>query len=157
MVKGKQPGPPRITFSREMSVRLGGKEARMIHLGRGHTDGDAVVLFAAHRIVATGDMFVAGAPFADYANGGSAVEWPNTINQVLHLEFDRAVPGHGPISTKADMAKWNEAFGVVHKQVSEWKRQGKTKEEVTAAFAAGEGVPWKSWRSIAGYYDELSQ
>jgi glyoxylase-like metal-dependent hydrolase (beta-lactamase superfamily II) len=161
MVKGKQPGPPRITFSRETSVRLGGKEVRMIHLGRGHTNGDAFVLFPAHRVLAAGDLFVAGAPFADYANGGSVVEWPNTISAALRLEYDRVVPGHGPISTKADLAKWNETFGAVKQKVTEWKRQGKTKEEVTAAFSTSDFPLWKgaatAWRSIGTYYDELPQ
>ena len=162
MVKGKQPGAPRITFSREATVRLGGKEVRMIHLGRGHTNGDAVVLFPAHRILHTGDLFVAGAPLIDYNNGGSGLAWPDTIAQALRLDFDRVIPGHGPISDRAGLAKWNETFGMVRQRVSEWKKQGKTKEEVTAAFntddlawkPAAAGAP-RQWRSVAGYFDEL--
>ena len=163
MVKGKQPGPPRITFSREATVRLGGKEVRMVYLGRGHTNGDAVVLFPAHRIIHTGDLFVAGAPLIDYNNGGSGIAWPDTLAEAVKLDFDRVIPGHGPISAKADISKWSEAFGAARQKVSDWKRQGKTKEEVVAAFTTEEIPGWKpsnaaaprQWRSVAGYYDEI--
>lgn len=163
MTKGNQPGAPRITFSREATVRLGGKEVRMVHLGRGHTNGDAMVLFPAHRVVHTGDMFVAGSPLIDYNNGGSGLAWPETIAQALSLEFDRVIPGHGPISAKADLAKWGETFAAVRQRVSEWKKQGKTKDEVVAAFKTDDFPAWKpvtattgAWRSVAGYYDEVS-
>ena len=163
MMKGKQPGPPRITFSHEATVRLGGKEVRAIHFGRGHTNGDAVVLFPAHRVLHTGDLFVGGPPFVDYANGGSGVEWPDTIAQALKLDFDRVIPGHGPVSAKRDLAQWNEGFGVIRQRVSEWKRQGKTKDEVAAALTIDDVPGWKVgaggsrlWtRSIPGYYDEV--
>jgi len=163
MIRGKQPGAPRLTFSREATLRLGGKEVRMTHLGRGHTNGDAVVLFPGHRVIHTGDLFVAGAPFADYNNGGSAVEWPITLNEALKLDFDRVIPGHGPISAKADIAKWREGFGQTLQKVRAWKTQGKTKDEVVAAFTLNDIPAWKpaaagasaQWRSTAGFYDEI--
>ena len=43
MVNGKMPGIPRIVFSDEASVFLGGKEVRAHYFGRGHTNGDAVI------------------------------------------------------------------------------------------------------------------
>jgi glyoxylase-like metal-dependent hydrolase (beta-lactamase superfamily II) len=162
MVKGKQAGPPRITFSRESTVRLGGKEVRMVHFGRGHTNGDSFVLFPAHRVLHTGDLFVAGAPFVDYENGGSGLQWPETIGQALSLDFERVIPGHGPISAKADLAKWRDTFEAVRQRVSQWKMGGKSKDEVMAAFKTDDFPAWKpsasapvAWRSIAGYYDEL--
>jgi cyclase len=163
MVKGKQPGPPRITFSRESTIRLGGKEVRMAHLGRGHTNGDAVVLFPAHRVLHTGDLFVNGGPLIDYNNGGSGLAWPGTIAEIAKLDFDRVIPGHGAVTVKADLAKWGEAFGAARQKVSEWKKQGKTKEEVVAAFSTEDVPAWKpaaanaprSWRSAAGFYDEV--
>src|SRR6266567_9163119 len=38
MIATNMPGAPRITFSKEASVFLGGKEVRAIYNGRGHTD-----------------------------------------------------------------------------------------------------------------------
>ena len=45
MVRNNQPGAPRIVFSDETSVFLGGVEAQAHHFGRGHTNGDAVIYF----------------------------------------------------------------------------------------------------------------
>jgi cyclase len=52
MVAGKMPGLPRITFSDETQVFLGGKEVLAKHVGRGHTNGDAVIYFPSERVLA---------------------------------------------------------------------------------------------------------
>ena len=38
-------GLPRVTFSDEARVHLGGKEVRAKYFGRGHTSGDAIIYF----------------------------------------------------------------------------------------------------------------
>ncbi|HUQ95673.1 MAG TPA: MBL fold metallo-hydrolase [Bryobacteraceae bacterium] len=158
MVKGEQPGPPQITFSDKAYVRLGGKALRAHHFGRGHTNGDAVILFTAHRVIHMGDLFVAGTPFIDYAGGGSAVEWTKTIDKALTLDFDRVIPGHGPIMTKAELGKWNDTFKALRSKASELKRKGVTKEEMANQLKLEE-FGWKAsanWgRSVPSLYDEL--
>ena len=67
MVTGKQPGLPRITFTDETQVFLGGKEVLARHLGRGHTNGDAVVYFPSERVLHTGDLFVSRRALLRYA------------------------------------------------------------------------------------------
>jgi glyoxylase-like metal-dependent hydrolase (beta-lactamase superfamily II) len=83
MVQGKMPGVPRVSFTDETEVFLGGKEVRAHYFGRGHTNGDAVIHFPALRVIHTGDLFVTGTPFIDYSAGGSAVEWTRTLDEVL--------------------------------------------------------------------------
>ncbi len=106
----KQPGLARVTFADEMSVYLGGKEARARHYGRGHTGGDAVMYFPAAKVIHTGDLFLTfpPQPFIDYANGGSALEWTKTLDGVLKIDFDVAIPGHGPVSDRAGILKFRE-------------------------------------------------
>lgn len=112
MVDGKQPGLPRITFSDETQVFLGGKEVRARHLGRGHTNGDAVIYFPSERVLHTGDLFVSngGAPFIDYSAKGTIVEWDQTIEKALQYDVDKVIPGHGPVVTKAELAKWRQTL-----------------------------------------------
>src|SRR5688572_33145177 len=38
MIRGKQADPPRVTFTDEASIFLGGAETRAIYYGQGHTD-----------------------------------------------------------------------------------------------------------------------
>lgn len=118
MVTGKQPGLPRITYSDETQVFLGGTEVDARHLGRGHTNGDAIVFFPSERAIHTGDLFVNGStPFIDMANGGSIKEWDETIGKVLKYDFDVVIPGHGPISKKADLVKWMQTLATLRSRI----------------------------------------
>ena|ERR1700675_3095591 len=78
------PGLPQMTFADEAQVFIGGKEVQAHHIGRGHTNGDAVIYFRSERVLHTGDRFVnGGAPFIDYSAHGSIVEWDKTIENAL--------------------------------------------------------------------------
>ncbi|HEY6506931.1 MAG TPA: MBL fold metallo-hydrolase, partial [Vicinamibacterales bacterium] len=106
MVDGNQPGLPNVTFNGKANLFLGGKRVELYQFGRAHTSGDAVVLFPAQRVLAAGDMFSVGADtpqLVDYPGGGSAKEWPATVDGVLRLDFDTVVPGHGTVADKAAM------------------------------------------------------
>jgi glyoxylase-like metal-dependent hydrolase (beta-lactamase superfamily II) len=118
MVTGKQPGLPRITFSDESQVFLGGKEVDAQYLGRGHTNGDAVVYFPSERVLHMGDLFVSsGAPFCDTANGGSIKEWEGTLRKALQYDVDIVIPGHGAVARKADLVKWVQTMAAVREHV----------------------------------------
>ncbi len=112
MVQGKQPGQPNMTFDGHASIHLGGKRVELYQFGRAHTNGDAVVLFPQQRTLAAGDMFTLGdstPQLVDYSGGGSAKEWTATLDGALKLDFDRVVPGHGNVTTKAEMRKFRES------------------------------------------------
>jgi len=119
MVAGKQPGLPHITFSEEAQVFLGGKEVLARYLGRGHTNGDAVIYFPSERVLHTGDLFVtSGAPFIDGSAGGSIKEWDQTVQKILQTyDFDTVIPGHGPVSKRADLEKWVGTMATVRDRV----------------------------------------
>jgi glyoxylase-like metal-dependent hydrolase (beta-lactamase superfamily II) len=137
MARLKQPGMPRITFSDEASLFLGGKEVRTRHYGRGHTNGDAVIYFPAERVIHTGDLFLArppGAPglhlYFDYANGGSAVEWTRTLDEAMKLDFDTVIPGHGALSARADLAKWRADVEALRTHVGRMVQEGRSRGEI---------------------------
>ena len=81
ILKNKQPGAPRVVFSDQAEVHLGGAEVQMTYLGRGHTNGDTVIYFPDLRTVHTGDLIIDGMPVIDYNNGGSALEFVNDAEQ----------------------------------------------------------------------------
>jgi len=118
MVTAKQAGLPQITFADEAQVFIGGKAVTARYYGRGHTNGDAVIYFPAERVLHTGDLFVTGgAPFCDTANGGSIKEWDATIERILQLDFDKVIPGHGPVAKKADLQKWMGTIAAIRGKV----------------------------------------
>ena len=75
MIRGNQDGLPRVVYSNETSVFLGGIEVQVFHLGRGHTNGDSVVYFPDLKTVHGGDLLHGIAPFIDYGNGGTSRGW----------------------------------------------------------------------------------
>jgi glyoxylase-like metal-dependent hydrolase (beta-lactamase superfamily II) len=133
MVDGKQPGLSNITFDGRSSLHLGGKRVDLFYFGRGHTNGDIVALFPAQRVLAAGDLFTIGdatPQLVDYAGGGSAKEWPQTIQGVLGLDFDQVVPGHGPVGTKADMRKFHDASVRLRTRVHDMIVEKKSRAEI---------------------------
>ncbi len=117
MVAGKMPGLPRVTFSDEAQLFLGGKEVDAKYVGRGHTNGDAVIYFPSEKVLHTGDLFVQGAPFCDTASGGSIKEWDATLRKALAYDFDTVIPGHGPVMKRADLVKFVSTIGAVRDRV----------------------------------------
>ena len=151
-------GLPRVTFSDEMSVHLGGREVRAKYFGRGHTSGDAVIYFPDLKVIHTGDLFLGrgpgrGAPpaqtrppganiYVDYAQGGSFLDWTRTMDGMLSLDFDTVIPGHGPVSTRDDVVKFRADVEAMRNRVAAMVRQGVTKADLAKTFEIDYG-----WRS----------
>jgi len=90
--KTVKPTPPTVTLTHTMTMHRGGREIRLLHLGRGHTGGDVIVYLPKERIVATGDLLVEA---TSYLGEGYFPEWVATLDQLRALEFDTVLPGHG--------------------------------------------------------------
>ena len=139
MVEGKQPGLSNITIENKASLYLGGKRVDLFYFGRGHTNGDIVALFPAQRVLASGDLFTIGdttPELVDYPGGGSAKQWPQTIEGVLSLDFDQVVPGHGTVGTKADMRKFHDTAVRLRTRVHDMIVQKKSKDEISKMLAS---------------------
>lgn len=87
------PTVPNVTLNQRMTLYRGGREIRLLFVGRGHTGGDVVVFLPRDRVLASGDLLLAGVPFM---GDGYMNEWPATLEQLKALEFDVVLPGHGP-------------------------------------------------------------
>jgi glyoxylase-like metal-dependent hydrolase (beta-lactamase superfamily II) len=131
--------PARVTFTQETDLFLGGKEVRARYYGRGHTNGDAFVYFPALKVLHTGDMFTSATPLIDYPGGGSLAEWPKTLDSVMgdkSLDFDTVIPGHGPVSKKADLLTYRNNAETMRTRVQTLIRQGKNSDDVAKFMTA---------------------
>jgi glyoxylase-like metal-dependent hydrolase (beta-lactamase superfamily II) len=124
MAAAEMPGIPRITFSDESQVFLGGKEVDARYLGRGHTNGDVMIYFPSEHVLHTGDLFTNGAPFCDTSANCSIKEWDKTIQKALGWDFDKVIPGHGPVMHKADLAKYAQTVASIREQVAKACKSG---------------------------------
>jgi len=137
MVDGKQPGQPGVTFVDRALIHLGGKAVELYFFGRAHTGGDVFAYFPAQRVLAAGDAFTFGAAtpqLVDYQNGGSAKDWTGTLDRALQLDFDTVVPGHGDVTTKAELRKFRDNTLEMRTRVHEMLMQKKSKDEISAVL-----------------------
>lgn len=139
---------PVVTFAQGLKLHLNGDTIRLAYLGGGHTDGDAVVFWEEKNIVHMGDLYfkISGYPFMDLNSGGSVYNALRTLDLVIGMIDDqtKVIPGHGPMSNKAELVAYRAMVGEAVKRVEALKAQGKSLEEAIAAkpldsFNRGEG------------------
>ena len=124
---------PNQTFESAHDLVVGGKTIRLQHLGRGHTDGDLVVLFVEDRVLHTGDLFFNGRyPNIDLEAGGSVREWDATLDRVMALDFDRVIPGHGPVTDREGIRAFQRFLRELWSLAEQAAREGKSLAETQA-------------------------
>lgn len=147
-VTGDKPRPPEalpiVTFEGEVTLHLNGEEIRLLKLPSGHTDGDVAVFFKNANVVCVGDVFMSpSVSFGDRWFGGGM------LGLIEELEFlipripgdAKVVPGHGVVSTRADVMSGLEVLKGMKAVVAAAVSEGKTLEKLTAER------PFDKWRS----------
>lgn len=115
---------PTITFDKSYVIKDGGEELHLEFHGHAHTAGDVVVFYPAKRVVATGDMIHGCLP---YMADGFPRSWPNTIDSVARLRFDKICPGHGPVHQNRQlMTSMRNYIEELTEKVEAGKKAGKS-------------------------------
>ena len=110
-----------------MTLYRGGREIRILFLGRGHTAGDVVVYLPKERVVATGDLLVNG---TSYMGDAFFTEWIETIEALKQLDFDTVLPGHGrAFNGKAQLDHWQAYLRDFWEQAQKFHKAGTPWEE----------------------------
>ncbi len=122
-----KPTPPTMTYSDKLTLYRGGREIRLLFLGRGHTGGDTVVFLPRERIVATGDLMESRIAFM-----GSAFfdEWLKTLDALKGLDWAVDLPGHGaPFTDKGLVTAFQSYLKDVLAQTAKLRAQGVSPED----------------------------
>lgn len=137
-------GLPKRTFKDRMTLGSGADRIELYYFGRGHTNGDAWVLFPALRVVHAGDIFSGkNLPILDANNGGSGVDIGDSLTKAaagIGNQVDSIITGHSTVMTVADLreyAQFNKDFLADMRQA---KSSGKSVDDVV-----------KSWKMPAKY------
>ena len=127
---------PVVTYNASLSIHIDGEDVRLLPVVAAHTDGDTVVSFPGHDILAVGDIFRSyGYPYVDLASGGTLAGILEGLSEIL----DRAgpatkiIPGHGPIVDRTAVLAQRDLILAVRGKVQKLVEQGKTLDEVVAA------------------------
>ncbi|HZD88716.1 MAG TPA: MBL fold metallo-hydrolase [Pseudolabrys sp.] len=94
---------PHLTFPDEISVWLGKREVRIMHIGRGHTAGDVVAMVPDANVVFSGDLVEYHS--ACYCGDAHFTDWPTTLENLAALKARALVPGRGAALKTPDMVK----------------------------------------------------
>jgi cyclase len=145
-------GMAKRTFKDKMTIGNGADQVDLYYFGPGHTNGDAWVVFPAHRIVHSGDIFAnKGVPLIDGNNGGSMLHYSETLMKAYNgiKNVDTIINGHTPANTTwADLKE----FADFNKDFLTWA-QGELKAGKTPEQAAAE---WKMPEKYKGYSTTIS-
>ncbi len=127
---------PVVTFSDAVTFHWNGDAIRAFHVDPAHTDGDTVVHFPAADVVHMGDTYFNGFyPFIDVSSGGSVDGMVAAADLVLALAGDetKIIPGHGPLSNRAELSAYRAMLATVRDRVREAVARGETADQVVAA------------------------
>ena len=95
-----------------MSVWLGSREVRIMHIGRGHTAGDVIAYVPDSNVVFSGDLVEYHS--ACYCGDAHFTDWPATLDALAAFAPAAMVPGRGAALTNrgmvADGIKGTRAF-----------------------------------------------
>jgi len=136
---------PSLTYDKTLNLYINNETIRIAHYPNGHTDGDSVVFFNNANVVHMGDHYFSGFfPFVDVDHGGNVVQLAANIKTILTLIDDntRVIPGHGPLSTKADLHDYYDMLIGTTAEVRALKNQKLTLAQIQTQ---GLSKRWDSW------------
>ena len=156
---------PVVTYNASLSIHIDGEDVRLLPVVAAHTDGDTIVSFPGHDIIAVGDIFRSvDWPYADLASGGSLAGLIEGLSEIL----DRAgpgtkiIPGHGPIVDRNAVLAQRDLILAVRGKVQRLVDLGKTLDEAIAARPTAEfdariqgGTPATADRFVKWVYTEV--
>jgi cyclase len=127
---------PVVTFGDGVTLHWNGETIRVEHVAPAHTDGDSHIWFEKANVLHMGDTFVNGFfPFIDVESGGDVAGFIESANRVLAKSNAKTkiVPGHGPLASQADLAKFRDMLVDVKARVEKGIKSGKTRDQFIAA------------------------
>src|SRR5438477_11590621 len=130
-------GLPKHTFKDKMKMFKGADEVDLYYFGRGHTNGDAWVLFPALKVVQAGDIFSGkNLPLLEANNGGSALRIADTLQKGYDTfkNVDTIITGHSTQMTMADLKEYIAFNREFLSDVQTAKRAGKSVDDIAASW-----------------------
>ena len=155
---------PTRFYKATASLELGAAKVDLFHYSPGHTRGDTLVYFPDLKAVATGDEVAIPTPTFDFPGGGDIEGWENSLDQLLKLDWDVAIPGHGdsPIS-RADVVAFRGKLATFLARAKEQVKKGVPKDKLIAAIKVDDlgwkfaPTFWTTANRVDGLYAEASK
>jgi cyclase len=151
--------PADITFDRQLTLYMDGREVRLLHFGAGHTAGDIVVHLPQEGIVFAGDfIFLYSTPVS---MEGSFAGWTKNLDALAKLGAQTYVPGHGPVCGVEGLNLCRDYLVLVRREAKKRFDKGMTVEGAAKDIGLGQFKHWPNhervlinverlWREVRG-------
>jgi glyoxylase-like metal-dependent hydrolase (beta-lactamase superfamily II) len=150
---------PALTIKTDLTLNFGDETVLIRSYSPSHTDGDLYVYFVKADVLATGDTYWNGLyPFIDTGAGGGIDGMIQAANANIALATDKTivVPGHGPVSGRAQLVEYRDMLVGIRDNVAALKRQGKSLSEVIAAKpSAAYDAKWGGFVIAPAFFTRL--
>jgi glyoxylase-like metal-dependent hydrolase (beta-lactamase superfamily II) len=130
---------PKRTYKERAMLFGGNDRIDLYYFGRGHTNGDTVIVLPALRTVVMGDLFARKwAPLVDANNGGSMVAYPETLAKAIAVlgDVDTVITGHSTTTSGSGQTATFTRSNPVMRRADLQEYADFTREFVAAARAA---------------------
>src|SRR5437773_898355 len=130
-------GMPKRTFKDKMSVGSGKDQVDIYYFGRGHTNGDAWIVFPELRFAHAGNIFSGkNLPLLDTNNGGTGVEIGETLTKAHDgiKNVDSVITGHSTVMTWADLQEYAQFNKDFLADVENAVKAGKSADDIAASW-----------------------
>ncbi len=132
--------PPTRTFTGATMVTVGDRTVEVIEVGPAHSVGDVIVHAADAGVIFTGDIIFNGDHPIMWT--GPMSNWINACEQILKLDPQVVVPGHGPVTDTGGVAGFRDYLIYVNERATALCQAGLPFDEAARTIAAEKIVDW---------------
>lgn len=155
--------PTDVVTKEKESMKIDGVKFELYHWAPAHTSGDLVVFLPDDNIVFTGDLVATQLPdpLIHLAKNGSSEGWIKSVKEMVDLNADQFVPGHGTVQTKEQVEQRLKDAEVKREKIKEMVAKGKSLDEIRTALgekppaAGGRGPQFATYTTVV--YQELTK
>ncbi len=123
---------PTLTFKERVTLDLGNTQIQLLYLGPAHTTGSILVYLPKEKVLFTGDLlFTNFHPFLGEANMEG---WIKVLDYLMTIDVEKIIPGHGPVSTKKDVADLKKYLLVFDQKAKELTAQSQDLQVIVPAM-----------------------
>lgn len=94
---------PSVCFSQRATVDLGDITVELNWPGPTHTPGSITAYIPQDKVLFVGDIIFAH--YHPFLADGDLDHWAKALDELAQVDAAKIIPGHGPLSTKADLAE----------------------------------------------------
>jgi len=129
-LQGTVPTYPTLTFTDRLTLDMGNNQIKLIYLGPAHTTGSILVYLPREKVLFTGDLLFTD--FHPFLGEADIDGWIKALDCLLSLEVEKIIPGHGPVSTKKDVADLKQYLSVFDQKAKELTAQSQDLDFIVA-------------------------